>query len=320
VQGPTLAARVHVCADLADASGAPPGSIKNEAQWLQYRFSQGGSTTVRRVHGWRVAHDSLPWIGGGPNVRPTDVVTSAGNSTVCTDCAAYACTDTTRAHSKGSGIPCTLHAVRSAAHVSEDVTLYRRLNVSFTWKIAIQPALKFITFPFDHQTFRVRFQIGDDDVDLFSCNGLNSGTPSVATPHSTAPTLPVFRPSLVKLSPSVCAWRTDTRSYIADLLRAGRLQELLPTTNEVRQLCCSHASRRRWTDRVRAVRDVHSISSTPRVTTRLCTSSTPPTRLMASFMARATVYASRHRLSYVVGASRGRLTCETRQSPKLLTR
>ena len=70
-------------------------------------------------------------------------------------------------------------------------------TLSFTWAIGVEPLLKFDFFPFDHQQFTIRFDLGEQ-VDAFSCEHLLS----------------------------------DTSSLFATLKAEGNLDSLLPTTNE----------------------------------------------------------------------------------------
>jgi len=90
---------------------------------------------------------------------PTNIVSGGTASTVCTDCAA--------------------------------------LNMSFTWSVGTVPNLEFKQYPFDEQTFRLRFDFGKH-AHAFSCDALN----------------------------------TDPRSLLAIKRSANDLQSLLPSTNE----------------------------------------------------------------------------------------
>ena len=70
-------------------------------------------------------------------------------------------------------------------------------TLSFTWAIGVEPLLKFDFYPFDHQQFTIRFDLGEQ-VDAFSCEHLLS----------------------------------DTSSLFATLKAEGNLDSLLPSTNE----------------------------------------------------------------------------------------
>ena len=72
-------------------------------------------------------------------------------------------------------------------------------NFTFTWKVTINPTLKYTTYPFDNQQFNLQFDFGPN-VDVFTCEKL-----------------------------------LDVNgSYLAELKKLGELRQLLPSTQEYR--------------------------------------------------------------------------------------
>lgn len=81
-----------------------------------------------------------------------------------------------------------------------------QLNLTFTWSLGISPRLSYTNYPFDSQSFKLRFAFGIDS-DVFSCESL----------ISDADYLPSTSPS-----------PAGSRSFFAQLASQGLESELLP--------------------------------------------------------------------------------------------
>jgi hypothetical protein len=111
--------------------------------------------------------------------------------------------------------------------MSDDAMRHRRLNISFSWQIRTEPGLKFVNFPFDKQTFRIRFSFGDNDVDVFTCQHLTTGKSAVVTSLSLWPALrsPISQRCFSSRASSLCrrhvlAYLVQTRARSSGLFRA----------------------------------------------------------------------------------------------------